>query len=315
MRTVEYIQAMASNRRIIISVLAILILVFVIGKIFIKPTLQNMSPKRMFNLYEKSRNRGDTELLKRIIYFPPGTTEQQKQEKVDSMVAVPDETILLGILGISEKAKYEKLLDENTAEVGTVAGSKFSLDKQSPSKQIIFKKDEGIWKFHYSMWELSKEQLVERLRSQPENTSLYYILGMRILPDNIAKGHRYFLRYYELEPDGFWVDDDFRQSVIGYKKEFEQTEVYEKEILATIHSIHKDDVESKALVYRRLGKLFMELEDYEKAKMYFDTSSKLLALSPRRSEVKRLKEARLELQLRMEGKYVDLLIELEKRNN
>ncbi|MCH9022968.1 MAG: hypothetical protein IID32_09410 [Planctomycetes bacterium] len=301
MRTVEYIQAMASNRRIIISVLVILILVFVIGKMFIKPNLQNMSPKRMFNLYEKSRNRGDTELLKRIIYFPQGTTEQQKQEKVDSMVAVPDETILLGILGISEKAKYEKLLDENTAEVGTVGVSKFRIGKQSPLQQIIFKKDEGIWKYHYSMWELSKEQLVERLRAHPENTSLYYILGMAIQPDNIAKAHRYLLRYYELEPDGFWADDDFRRRVIEFKKEFEQTEIYEKEILATIHSIHKDDVESKALVYRRLGKLFMELEDYEKANMYFDTSSKLLALSPRRSEVKRLKEARLELQLRIEG--------------
>ena len=70
-------------RKYIGLVLAIILCVFIFFEIF----PMGKSPKSIVKRFYKARNSGNTELLEKIIYFPSETTGEQKQAKVESMLA------------------------------------------------------------------------------------------------------------------------------------------------------------------------------------------------------------------------------------
>jgi len=272
-----------------------------------KKNPSKMSPMEVINLYYKAKDKGDTETLRRIIYFPPGTTDNQKEKRVKSELTGQDEIIMMQMFDGKVKAEYETILDENTAEVGVIATVR---RKRGAFQQIILKKDEGIWKYHYSKWELTIDQLTEELRKNPQNTSLVYLLGETIFPDNPAKGEKYLMKYYELSPGGFWVDDDFLNRLEDINLAFNETDKYEKESLSILSSLPKGS-SHRAQIYRELGQLYMEKRNYQKAQDYLDKAEQQLKLYPSPFEPKSLEKALNELKLRLEGKYVDILKEVE----
>lgn len=294
---------------------AVLCVVFFM--VFVSSNPKRKSPKAIVKLYYKARNSGNTDLLKQILYFEPETTDEQKQARIKTLLACPDEKWMMCLFGIVTKAKYEKYLDETTAEVGVVSTSLFRLGKQIPVDQVILKKDDGIWKYHYSMRELKIDELVKRLRENPEDADLYFHLAIEYISENLAKSHRYYLRYYELDPDGFWVDEDFGKLIKEYRKEYEQTEIYEKEMLAKIDALPAKHILSKAIEYQRLCQLFMEKKDYHKASSYFALAEETLKKD--NSEYNywkdNLNKVKMELQLRKSGQYHDILDEIEAKQN
>ena len=68
----------------------------------------------------------------------------------------------------------------------------------------------------------------------------------------------------------------------------------------------------RAGTYRKIGQFFVEKKDYKKAKLYYDKATEILKISRSYLVEERLTKAKQELQLRLEGKYVDLLTELEQ---
>jgi hypothetical protein len=287
--------------------------VFIAYKIVVPPNPKGMSPKEIVELYHKARNSGDTKLLKQIIYFEPGTIEEQKQTKVKSVLACLDEKLMVRSVGLRRKVKYQKYIDDNTAEVGTVGSSIFLPWKQYPGNQIILKKQDGIWKYSHIMAELPKDVLIENLKKHPLDFDLYFHLGRVYLDENPAKAHRYFIKYYELAPKGFWVDEDFLAQLKEYKKEFNDPETYEKQMLNKINSLTGSNTVSKAVYYRKLGQLFMELHEYQKAESYFRVSDALFKIVPSPACMRDLQKSKEELQLRLEGQYHDILDEIEAK--
>jgi len=180
-----------------------------------------MSPMEVINLYYKSKDKGDAETLRRIIYFPPGTTDNQKEKRVKSELTGQDEKVMTRMFGGKVKAEYETILDENTAEVGVITTVS---RKRGAFQQIILKKEEGLWKYHYSKWDLTIDQLTEELKKNLLNTSLIFLLGSKIFPENPAKGKRYLRKYYEFSPEGFWVDDKLLNRLEDINLTFNETD-------------------------------------------------------------------------------------------
>ena len=301
--------------------LIIVLCVIVFLRIFVTPNPKGMSPKNIVKLYYKARNSGNTELLERIIYFPPETTDEQRRAKIQSIVVGAGEKVIMRMVGSRRKIKYEKFLDETTAEVGVITTGKVLpillsgrlsyLGKQHPVDQVILKKDDGIWKYYYSMAELPKGVLIENLKNNPEDTDLYFHLARAYLDENPAKSHRYYLKYYELAPDGFWTDEDFGDLIKQYRKEYEDTEIYEQEMLVAINIMPANHILSKTIEYQRLCQLFMEKKDYKKASSYLMLAEETLKKDNSEYNYwkRNLDKVKIELQLRLEGKYVDLLDE------
>lgn len=277
--------------------------------------LSSRSPSEIVEMYCKARIDGDVELLEKIIYFPLGTSETDKHSKLQSIIACPDEKAVLRMVGARRSAKYEKFLDEDTAEVGVVCWSIANVLKRYPVDQIMLKKENGIWKYRYSMHEITQEQLIEAIKKNPKDASAYYLFGVSVEPENPPKAHRYFLKYYELDPNGFWVCDNFMQRLKEFKKEFNETGIYEEEMLAMINNLPDNRIASKAVFYRKLGQLFLELKDYQKAEVYLEKSQDMFKIDPDRASIGELQKTQEELELRKSGKYVDLLDELESGQN
>ena len=210
------------------------------------------------------------------------------------------------MVGTKRSAKYEKFLDNDLAEVGVECWSIKNLLKQYPVEQVILKNDDGIWKYYYSMYDLTWEQLIEAIRKNPNDASLYYYLGVVTQSENPAKAHRYYKKYYELDSEGFWVTNSFLTKL----KEFEDIVGFENKMLRELSNIPPNSPD-RATVYRTLGQLYMENLDYGKAGDYFDKAKTILEIDKDSLGIERLEKSKEELQLRMGGKYVDLLDELE----
>ncbi len=271
--------------------------------------LVQMSPKEIVNLYYKSRNDGDTETLKQIIYFTPDTTEEQKQNKVQSVLAGSDEKLLMRSAGVNEKVEYERIIEEDIAEVGLILGGIAGMKGRVPVGQIILKRENGIWKYYYNKYELSENELTNMIKKNPNDPSLYYLLGNWIVNENPARAYRYFKKYYELEPDGFWISDSFLQDL----KDLGNLKIFENKLLANLDNVPQYSPD-RALTYRYIGQMYMERGNYEKAKQYFNKVEEILKVDKDPKEIENLQKAKTELQLRTEGKYVDLLDELEQRS-
>jgi len=286
---------------VICIVVLLVFLVMMVGRK--QKNLRKLSPKQALSLYYKAQNKGDVELIKKLVYFPPGTTEEQKLAKAKSYSIGPNANPLIKLATLGIKVKYGKIIDENTAEVGVVSRA---FGQEEPLEKVILKKDDNIWKYFDGKYNLPGEQLFEKLKDNPEDADLYYYYGFHTMSENPAKANRFFKKYYELEPDGFWVTPHF-------VKKLEEHEYFENKMLTSL------DVENvpqnspdRAGTYRKIGQFFVEKKDYEKAKLYYDKATKILKKSHSPLGAERLNKAKQELQLRMEGKYVDLLGEIEK---
>ncbi len=271
--------------------------------------LDRLSPKEVMDLYEEARNDGDVELLQKIIYFPPGTSEAAKKSKAAPLVAGTSEKGVMGLARAKVKAEYEEILDEETAEVGVVLlGGIPGMRKRVPFQQVILRKDAGVWKRSHSKHELTEEQLVSRIRENPYDASAIYHLGGKYASENQARAIRYYRKYCELEPKGFWISKELKDLIESY----ENVEQREKELLDKLQYIPEQSSD-RAGVYRALGQLFTEHGEYEKAGQYFVKAEEILKFetNPRSGYRDRFERAKRAFELEIKGESFDLLKELE----
>jgi len=289
-----------------LSGLAILVIIIVIVAAYksnsAPKNIQKLSPKQSVNLYFKSCSNGDTETLKKIIYFAPNTTEAQKQKRVDALNTNnnPEVSVMLGVMGMNFKAKYEKIIDDNTAEVGVICRGLLTGTplNQVPAYQLILKKEDGAWKYYTNKSHYTLDELGKMIKENPNDHSLYYYYGFRFISENPYKTHRYYKKYYELEPNGFWVTAEF----LGRLREYGNIDSFERMMLNC-----DSPPGNKSGVYTKIGLGFAECKDYKKADYYYKKAEEVLLKYPAPMAEERLMKARKELQLRLEGKYVDLL--------
>lgn len=277
-----------------------------------KKNLESLSPRQVAELYIKPENKSDIELRRQIIYFPPGTSEAEIRKIV--CAASPSRDAkggerMLRAAGLRMATEYEKILTEDTAEVGVVAIIGIGpLSKRKPADQLIMKKDNGIWKAHYYRGSLTKEQLVDTIREDPQTAWAYYHLGAEILADNPYKAYKYFNKYYELEPKGFWVDSQLLEDV-----EFHRNPQKMEQILLENIERAPENSQSRVSSYIRLGQLFTAHKDFKKAQMYLDKAEDMLRenFPNNRNLSERLEKVVRELDLKKSGEYTDILTELE----
>ena len=169
-------------RNIILSVIVLLIFLTFLVKTFKQTDLRKMSPKQVMALYLKARNDGDFETLRKIIFFPPETSEEEKTYRAQAATSGPDEKGVAAIALARIKAEYGTIIDEETVEVGLVIIT--GISRRTPFQQIIMKKDERIWKYEYDKFVFTEEQLIETIRETPDEAWPYYYLGRLYQPEN-----------------------------------------------------------------------------------------------------------------------------------
>jgi hypothetical protein len=291
---------------LIIIVIPVVLFLFYLGS---NKGLSHKSPSQIISLYFKSEMKGDTETLRKIIYFPPGTSEEEKTAKVTAVSnSGGKDASPLGFATI--KPAYEKIIDNNTAEVGLVIAKGIGgIGKRIPCAEIIMRKDEGVWKYRDDKYVFTEEQLIAAIRKNPREAWPYYYLGRLYQPENPARANRYFLKYYELEPKGFWVDSTFLENIkeIGNIKEEEQR------VLAGLLRIPENSPD-RALDYNLLCQLFTESGDYKKAQMYMEKAEDALKVASQRDSniEERIRKTKERIIRQMNGQSSDILTEVEE---
>jgi hypothetical protein len=286
-------------------------IVFLLAGCSKKKNLGSLSPSRIVKLYYKASNECDVELLRKIIYFPHGTSEVEIKEKIGpSSLSVDGKAAknMLKIMQMKMAVEYEKILTKDTAEVGVIAKVGIGpLSKRIPGDQIILKRDEGVWKIHYSRGDLTKEQLVDAIRENPQSAWAYYYFGMKTQAENPYKAYRYYQKYYELEPKGFWADR-YREAIEAYG----DIQKMERIILGSIQNAPKNS-DGRAINYVRLSQLFMANNNVEKARKSLDEAKNILKINSCRDKfiIEKYEKARQELGAVESGEYTDILMELE----
>ncbi|MBN1621533.1 MAG: hypothetical protein JW871_02965 [Endomicrobiales bacterium] len=279
--------------------------------------LTKLSPKEIMDIYLEAKYSGDTAkavLLEKIIYFDASIPESERQAKTASLI-VREPMSYMGMVSFKVQAEYEKIIDNETAEVGVVMYVKPKkagitvpfVDNRVPAQKVVMKKDENIWKYHYDKSVLTEEQLIEILRKNHNDADAYYLLGKKYQSENPYRADRYFKRYYELEPNGFWVSKEFL-SKLETGKDIQKQEQIQLDVIQT-----KPEKSSKSSQYIKIGQLFTAHGDYDKAEMYLDKAKEELKKDPYDTE--RYNKARNELSLRKSGEYFDILDEIEKSQN
>ncbi|MCK5607843.1 hypothetical protein KAR91_38540 [Candidatus Pacearchaeota archaeon] len=297
------------NTQYLKSISLTIIILFLLGIVVWRKhrNLNALSPKEIVSTYYKAKEDGDIELLQQIIYFPPGTSEMQKKSKARSALSGADEKGMMRIVGAKLKAEYQRNLTDNLAEVGVIINVGLpGFKKRIPFEQIILKHNGEMWKYHYSKWELTEDQLIEDIRNNPLEASGYYHMGTLIQSENPTKAHRFYKKYYEMERNGFWVTEDFLEKVNMY----ENTDDFEDDLLKKLPDAPPGN---RSDVFLILGQYFLEFENFDKASLYFQKTEEVIREYPGPLVEERLAKAKRELKLRREGKYIDLLDELEKK--
>jgi hypothetical protein len=253
--------------------------------------LDKLSPKEVTELYLKARKNGNIETLRKIVYMPPETTVKERERWKKSMIVCDDEKMTKKIVFSIQKVEYEKIIDKDTAEVGVILFVDVGPGLRTPLQQMMLKKDSGIWKIHCSKLFLNnEEQLRKIINKNPSDADAYYYLAMMVQHKNPAKAKRYFRKYYELAPDGFWIDSNMKEQfkgVDGYKKE-------EQSLLEKLKKLPL--AANKNTIYRNLGQIVIEGGDYEKAEVYFQKAEDELKKKNSYIGAERLKQARQELE-------------------
>ncbi|MHC4757799.1 MAG: tetratricopeptide repeat protein, partial [Planctomycetota bacterium] len=269
--------------------------------------LDKLSPKEVVELYYQAKDDGDIEILQQITYFSSDVPEAQKRTKITTSGA--DEKTVKRMVGAKIKAEYEKMLDDDTAEVGVVIFMGIpGWKKRVPFQQVILKREDNIWKFSNSKYEFTEDQLIEKIRENPYNASAIYHLGRKYQSENQAKANRYYRKYRELEPKGFWISKELKNQLERY----ENVERRENELLGRLQYIPEKSPD-RASVYWTLGQLFIEHGEYEKAKTYFAKAEEILKWesNPNSIYIQRFNNAKKALELAVKGESFDILKELE----
>lgn len=223
--------------------------------------LKKFSPKQSYEYYDKARHDGDVEALRKIMYFSSSMSEKDKKDKAKKTVASSTEKMYK----IKHKVAYEKILSEDTAQVGVVFRNKIPFRPQIPFNEAILKKQDGIWKFFaYKTAVVTEKQLLEDIKKDPNDASAYYYLGEEYrAKERYVKLKECFEKYYELEPKGFWVNSILYDINQDYKE-------LEKKLLETLSNLPKTAY--RAATYRKLGYLYMDTGEYEKALKFLKKS-------------------------------------------
>ncbi len=289
---------------IILCLIVAVFLIFYLNPFKVKD-IKQMSPKEIMALYLKSREKGDIEMLKKIIYFSPEISEDEKNSKVRLAITGADEKTAMSMTMAGIKAECEKIIDVDTAEVGLVITTGIVGVGRRPFIEIVMKKDQGVWKYNYDKYSLTEKQWIDKIRQNPKDASAYYYLGRLYQHENPARANRYYKKYYEIEPEGFWVNAHFKNNL----KEYDDIEEEERKMLADVESLPPKSP-NRATDYTYLGQLFTEHGDYQKAQVYFGKSEDILKFNRVPLEVEALEKAKKELELRMSGQSYDILDEI-----
>ena len=276
-----------------------------------KGDLSSLSPMEIVDKYHTASGESDYELLRQIVFFPPDATEAEINKKIgyDTDPNIRKDTkALTSMIGITIEVQYEKLLDEDTAEVGIgVKTGVGPLSKFSPVDQMILQKQDGIWKIDYSRNQLTRDQLVDAIKENPKTSWPYYYIGMSLQSENPYKAYRFYKKYCKLEPDGFFVNDRLSEKF----QRFENIEKEEREQLEIIKA-KPENSDGQLSRYLQLCQLFTETGDYERAEMYLKYAADIIKSRRKLSQLwrDRYEDRKKILLSHMEGKADDPLDKL-----
>jgi len=272
---------------------------------------EKLSPRDVIKLYYDAKNKGDVEFLRQIILFPQGMTVDEINSRIKSEITGADEKMLTRAVGAGIKVEYEKIFDAQTAEVGVVLKMGIpGFKKRIPFQEIVLKKDDNRWKYSYSKYDLSEEQLIDAITKNPYDASAIFHLGRLYQPENPAKAIRYYKKYCELEPRGFWVSKELIDQIKGH----EDIENEESKLLEKLKNTPEKSPR-RASVYWTLGQLFAEHGDYEKAKIYFDQAERVMGSLTQKYPLaeERFRNAKKAFELAVKGEESDILKEFEAK--
>ena len=155
--------------------------------------------------------------------------------------------------------------------------------------------------------------MLEELKQNPNDLSLYYHCAQDMAnKQNRLLAYRFRKKYYELDPDGFWITEHFLERLRVDEENYETNYMnYERQMLTEIEDHSGSRVSPyKAGKYITLARIFMFHQDYKKAEHYLNQAKNA---SRQDQYIKdSFDHAWNELRLRKEGKYIDPLDELDR---
>lgn len=286
----------------------ILSIVFIIICVIIHPlffrgcasrNIIKMSPDEIVKLEIVSYMSADRETLRKILFFPPEMSEEEITQRLSTNVADTGEKMVRTLY--CENIEYSRLIDDNTAEVGTVITGRWFMFfvTRKPFRQIILKKDAGIWKIYYTTDAIPIAKLREMQQVSPREANTYYLLGDHMLTSNSIRSLRCFKKYLELSPSGFWVSDDLHMKIkmlegINFDQEEDRVHgEWEK---------FSSPERNKAYQIAYLARLFWEKGNIEKVEYYLKLGDDICKRYPKAQEtiaIKRFFEAKTEIENEM----------------
>jgi hypothetical protein len=276
-----------------------------------KGHLEKLSPIKMIRLSQKASSKKDVAVLEKIIHPDSDITIKDVTRKLtepERNAGFVEKAVCI-IFGIRIKADYQKILGANTAEVGSYMYSIYWPFAKKPIGMMALVKDDGIWKVHGDKWDWGK--MLEQLKQNPSDASSYYLYSQEVINEWFL-AYRFKKKYYELDPDGFWVTDNFIEKLKADEEKYEiNYKEYERELLVQMKTYSPD---GSARDYINLARIFMfhNNNNNSKAEEYLIKAENVLQQRKYTFYEEVFDRAWDELQLRKEGKYVDPLDELDK---
>jgi len=265
-----------------------------------KKKINQMTPTDIVNLYFESKSNGNIDTLREIIDFSSGLPEDEKEKELKALLMGHEAKGMAKLFGVKFIVEYEKIIDESLAEVGVVfKGMNLA---RTPFDQMELVKRDGAWKIINPLIKPTSEELINRIKMNPKDSSAYYHLSRKVMPDNPAKAYHLFMKYHELEPEGFWISKEYLKRL----KRHGNLSTYKQEILLELSGTSESSSRRTSL-YILLGQFNMEQKEYIKAKEYFDKAAMELQSKPNPISTEKLSKSKQELKLRLEGKYIDIL--------
>ena len=158
--------------------------------------LSEMSPSEIAELYIKFRQNDTHDKLREIVCFPDNDLRLKNLMKSSAEKGLDN-------LGTYLEVSYEKIINEDTAEVGISLNLLFK--HKTPFEQLILKKEEGVWKLYGFKFEnKSIEDLLIMLDTSTVDPDVYFYLGRKYSVDRYEKASEYCKKYLALSDNKFW---------------------------------------------------------------------------------------------------------------